>query len=417
MKALVIAGGLPQITLIDELKERGIETILIDGGAAPIARDHADRFYRTDIFDTEAVKQIAQKEQVDFAITVCADQVLLVVAQVAEELGLPWYIDYATARLVSDKELMKKMFADNGIPTSRYAVMKDLEPEKIRDLHYPLIVKPVDAYSSKGVKKVQDADELKDAFDNAKSISRSGSVIVEEFFEGEEISVDLFVSDGKAKVLCISNSDKVKDDDHFAIYRGLFPAHVPETIREEITRVSQRIADAFQIRNAPMLVQMLTDGQKVTVLEFCARTGGAMKWLLIRRASGVDVIKAVIDLTMGIKPDITIREPETKYIVNEFIYCKAGVYDHLEGFEEQLQKGNITDYRVLKGKGWKFSGSVTCSTDRICGITVQADTTEELRRKHGEFIGAVRVADAEGNDIMRHDLLTEELFSDRKEAQ
>lgn len=404
MKALVVAGGLPQITLINQLKERSVETVLVDGSATPLAKEYADKFYQVNIFDVKSVKEIAKKEQVDFAITVCADQVLLVVAQVAEELGLPWYIDYATAKLVSDKELMKKIFVENDIPTSRYVVMDELDVERIKHLNYPLIVKPVDAYSSKGVKKVTNEDELRVAFEEAKNICRK-NVIVEEFFVGEEISVDLFITDGKANVLCISNSDKVKDDEHFAIFRGRCPVHASDELKAEITREAQMIADAFGIKNAPMLVQMLTDGEKVTVLEFCARTGGAMKWLLVQHASGFDVIKGVIDLTMGIKPDVQVKEPETKYIVNDFIYCKTGTYDHLEGFDEQLQMGNITDYRMLRPKGWKFSGMITSSTDRLCGVTFQADTLEDFNRKHQEFVDSVKVVDIDGNDIMRHDLL------------
>ena len=169
-------------------------------------------------------------------------------------------------------------------------------------------MKPVDTYSSRE-SKVLDNDDLKVAFEEAKNISRSKSAIVEEFFEGEEISVDLFIEDGKAHVLCISNSDKVKDEEHFVIFRGRCPVHASDSIRNEVGKVCQKIADAFGIKNAPMLVQMLTDGNRVNVLEFCARTGGAMKWLLIQHASGVDVIKGVIDLTMGIKPEIKVREP------------------------------------------------------------------------------------------------------------
>ena len=405
MKALVVAGGMPQITLINQLRERGVETVLVDGSSAPVALPYPDKFYQVNVFDLEAVRNIAVLEKVDFLITVCADQVLLVVAQISEELGLPWYIDYATAKLVSDKKLMKKIMVENNIPTSRYVVMDELDKGKISHLHYPLIVKPVDAYSSKGVKKVLNEEELETAFDEAKKISRSKNAIVEEFFEGEEISVDLFVEDGNSHVLLISNSDKVKDADHFAIFRGRCPVHASTELKEEVKRVCQSVVDVVGIKNGPMLVQMLTDGQKVTVLEFCARTGGAMKWLLIQHASGVDVIKGVIDLTMGIKPDIKVREPETKYIVNDFIYCSPGVFDHLEGFEEQIEKGNITDYRMLRPKGWKFSGAVSCSTDRICGVTFQDDTLEGFNRKHREFVEKVRVVDVSGNDIMRHDLL------------
>ena len=104
MKALVVAGGLAQIELINQLKERGITTVLIDGNANALARPYADKFHQMAIFDIEAVKNLAVEEKVDFLITCCADQVLLVVAQVSEMLGLPCYIDYHTATLVSDKK-------------------------------------------------------------------------------------------------------------------------------------------------------------------------------------------------------------------------------------------------------------------------------------------------------------------------
>ena len=405
MKALVVAGGLPQITLIKELRERGIQTVLIDGSSTPIARDYADIFYQINIFDIEAVIEIARAEKVDFAITVCADQVLIVVAQVAEALGFPWYIDYNTARMVSDKELMKKVFVENGIPTSRFIIMEELNIEMTSLLHYPLIVKPVDSYSSKGVRKVFSIDELKIAYTEAKSISRSKKIIVEEFFEGKEISVDLFVEEGKAHVLLISGSEKIKDKDHFVIFRGRYPIQISNTLKVEIEEVAQRIVDAFHIYNAPMLIQMLYDGKEISVLEFCARTGGAMKWLLIQRATGVDVIKGVIDLVLGIRPNIEIKEPKNKYIINDFIYCYSGVFDHLDGFNEQLQANNIADYRVLRPKGWKCSGQIGSSSDRVCGVTFQADTLEELNIKHREFVNSVKVLDTHGCDIMRHDLL------------
>ena len=76
MKALVVAGGVPQIELIKQLKSRGIVTVLADGNSEAVARPYADKFYRVDIFDIPAVKIIAEKEQVDFVLTVCADQVL-----------------------------------------------------------------------------------------------------------------------------------------------------------------------------------------------------------------------------------------------------------------------------------------------------------------------------------------------------
>ena len=404
MKAFVLAGGLPQIELLKQLKARNITTVLADGNENAIARPYADIFYKLAIFDIEAVKEVAIKEKVDFLITVCADQVLLVVAQVSEELGLPCYIDYQTAVNVSDKRYMKKIFWANNIPTSKYKELKVLDMEEIKDLKYPLVVKPVDGYSSRGVCRVENEEELKIRFENARGISRNGGVIVEEFCKGEEISVDVYVENGKAHILCVSNSEKINDKDKFVIFRGRYPVNATPQVMEKIRRVAQQIADAFGLVDSPMLIQMINDGENVSVLEFCARTGGNMKYLLIKRSCGFDVIKAVIDLTVGEKPTVEIKEPENKYIVNDFVYCNPGVYEKAEGFEELLNEGIITDYHIIRPKGMKFTG-VNSSSDRIAGFTVQADSLEEFNRKHRIAVDTMKIIDAEGNDIMRHDLL------------
>lgn len=404
MKALVLAGGLPQIELINQLKARNITTVLADGNANALARPYADIFYQLAIFDVEAVKEVAVKEKVDFLITVCADQVLLVVAQVSEMLGLPWYIDYKTAQLVSDKKYMKKIFWENNIPTSRYVEMTELDWEKIRHLNYPIVVKPVDAYSSRGVRKATNPEELAVYFAEAAQISRTGGVIVEEFVAGDEISVDIYVEDGVAKLLCVSNSEKISDADRFIIFRGRYPVAASEEILEQIRQVAQQIADAFGLKNCPMLIQMINDGKRVSVLEFCARTGGNMKYLLIKRACGFDVIKAVIDLTLGKKPHVELSAPEAKYIVNDFIYCKPGVYDRMEGFEELRRQGILTDYHSLRPKGMRVSG-VSSSSDRIAGMTVTANSLEEFNEKHRYIVDHVKILDDRGEDMMRHDLL------------
>lgn len=404
MKALVLAGGLPQIELLKQLKSRNVETVLCDGNANALASPFADSFYQIPIFDVEAVKGVAEKENVDFLITVCADQVLLVVAQVSEMLGLPCYIDYKTAQLVSDKKQMKRVFWENGIPTSRYAELAELDWDQIGKLRYPMVVKPVDAYSSRGVRKVWNREELEACFREASQISRTGGVIVEEFVAGDEISVDVYVENGKAKILCVSNSEKISDADRFIIFRGRYPAAASREILAQIQRVAQQIADAFGLVDSPLLIQMIHDGERVSVLEFCARTGGNMKYLLIKHACGFDVIQAVIDLTLGEKPHVELLPPENRVIVNDFIYCRPGVFDHLEGFEELRQEGILADYHAIRPRGMVIRG-ISSSSDRIAGITVMADTLEEFNRKHRRIVDSVKILDAEGNDLMRHDLL------------
>ena len=406
MKALVLAGSCPQVILLNKLRDRGIYTILADNNEKAIARPFADQFVKVNILDSEAVKKIAVEEKVDFLIAVCADQVLLTVAQVSEELGLPCYIDYDTACKVSDKGYMKDIFREYGIPSSRHAFMSEIDMDEISKMNYPLVVKPVDAYSSKGVRKVTDEDELKRFFAEAADISRSGVVIVEEYVEGAELTVDFQITDGKAVLLSASNTEKVDYKDRFLAFRTRYPAAVSDETIERIRVIGQKIADAFKLKNSPMLIQLLTDDKKESVLEFSARTGGGAKYLLLCRASGFDPIDGVIDLTLGKKPVVNEPKPESKYITNEFLYCYPGVFDHLEGFEELKKEGILSEYWQYKWQGAEIRDAAT-SSDRVASVTIQADTMEELVARHIKTSETIKMIDVEGKDIMRHDLLTD----------
>lgn len=403
-KALVVAGGISQAALVQNLKARGIYTILVDRNPKAYAVQFADAFYPVSTMDVEGIKQLAIKEQVDMVLTACADQVLLVVAQVSEELGLPCYIDYKTAKLVSDKQYMKAVFEENGIPTAKHVVMAEFDNEKLKGFRFPLIVKPVDCYSSRGVRKVENKEELKSAFTEAVNMSRTKTAIVEEFCEGIELTVDVYVEEGISHVLTTSVSDKIADKDRFVIYRTKNPAPISQEISKKIELACQQIADAFGLVNSPMLVQLITDGKQIDVLEFCARTGGCIKFKLIKKASGFDVIKAVIDLTLGLKPHVGELRSESKYITNTFLYCKPGVLDHLEGFEEALDQRLITEYCQLAAEGTVFD-SVTCSGDRCASFTIQGDNLEEMNRISKQVMDMISAIDKNGNDIIRHDLV------------
>lgn len=405
MKALVLAGGFPQIALLNKLREREIYTVLADYYESPVAKPYADKFYRASTLDIEAITKIAVNEGVDFLITACTDQALLTVAKVSEQLGLPCYIDYQTALNVTNKSYMKEVFANNNIPTARHIILEKYDPERIGDLKYPLIVKPVDCNSSKGVKKVQNENELVEALENAIELSRTKTAVVEEFIQGEELSADIYVENGIAHVLSVSTLDKISDNDKFVIFRGFYSQERLESVKETVRLVAQQIADAFGLKNSPMLIQMIYDGNSAYVLEFSARTGGGVKYLLIQKASGFDVISAVIDLTLGSLPRLSKTEPENKYIVNEFIYCKPGIFERLDGFEELKNEEIISDYYLFKWKGAIFD-TIENSGDRVAGFTVQADTIEELRTKHEIAVSRMMVLDENGNDMMRKDLLT-----------
>ncbi len=403
-KALILCGGLPQKALIEELKKRGIYTILADMNEKVCAVEAADKFYPVSVFDLDALRKVAKEEKVDYILTCCADQVLEVVAKLCEEFGLPWYIDAKTAENVSKKSYMKKIFWENGVPTTKFVILDHFDEKALEGLEFPLIAKPVDAYSSRGVCKVQTVEELRPALEKAIAISRTKTAIVEEFAEGKEISVDIYVEDGKAHVLCMTDIDKIGEDGKFIINRSHIPADVTPDIASRIDEAAQKIAEAFQLRNCPMLIQLITDGKKISVVEFCARTGGGIKFLMIKKTSGFDVVRAVVDLTLGEKPHVGSLPENNTFTVNEFLYCYPGILDRFEGAEELLSEGVITEFSPFKAAGHEF-GEICGSGDRAAYFSIVANSPDELKRRHRIANAKLRAVDRDGKDLYRHNLL------------
>ena len=206
MKAVVLAGGFDQIALIRELKERGAKVILVDYLEKPPAKPYADVHYPISTLNIEDVRRVVFDEKPDLITTACTDQALLTAAKLSEEFQLPCYISYETARNVTNKTYMKKMMQQAGIPTAEFRIVHDAAMDDALGFQYPIVVKPADCNSSKGVRKVDSMENYVPAVAEALKLSRTGSAVVEEFIFGKEISVDAFVRNGKAEILLMTET-------------------------------------------------------------------------------------------------------------------------------------------------------------------------------------------------------------------
>ena len=294
MKILVLAGGSDQIALINELKSRGNEVVLVDYFEYPPAKSYADKHIVASTLDVEAVKQIACDEKVSLVCTACTDQALLTVANVSEQLNLPCYISYKTALNVTNKSYMKEVMLANDIPTAKYVILDSVDLDVIKDFQLPVVVKPVDCNSSKGVKRVDSKEDLEKFLLEAINFSRTRTAIVEEFKSGNEISADFYIENGKAKYLSATTSTKIKNRKSFTILSSDYPA-VNDAEREVLVNIANNIAKAFQLDNCPLLVQLINEKGVLNVLEFSARMGGGSKYHLIKVLSGVDIMKKYVD--------------------------------------------------------------------------------------------------------------------------
>jgi len=403
MKILVLAGGSDQIALINELKRRGHYIVLVDYFDNPPAKSYADKHIVASTLDVEKVEQIAKSENADLICTACTDQALLTVSYVSEKLGLPCYIDYQTGLNVTNKSYMKKVLLKNNIPTAKFVIVKSPDVSAVNGFTFPLVVKPVDCNSSKGVKKVESLEEFSTYVAEAINYSRTKSAIVEEFKEGIEISADFYIENGVAKFLSATNSLKIRNRKSFTILCSDYPAITGEQ-EVAVTKIATDIAKAFLLNNTPLLVQLIVKDSEINVIEFSARMGGGSKYKLIEVLSGVDIMSKYVDLILGDCPHVHPSK-QVDYCKMVYIYCYPGVYDRMEGLEQMKSEGVIDDYFLYKTKGMEIQKAET-SGDRPAGYLCSAKTSDDLWKKIEYIDSQIKAISSTGEDMMIHGLLT-----------
>lgn len=402
---MILAGGNDQAALIKELKHHfngDVETILLDMLSNVKAKPFADRFMQISTMDRDAVLKAAQEENIDYILTACGDQPLSTMAYVSAKMGLPCYLSEDDVRDLTNKIYMKRKMIENGIPTSKFHVIQNLDDYvNLDEFEWPLIVKPVDSNGSKGVKKVKRREDFRVLLKEAMSYSLSKKAIVEEFKAGEELSVDVYVEGSTAKILMVTTSKKIQENkDSFTILQSEYPPRIPYS-ETRIHEIVQKIVNAFELHDTPLLVQMITNGDDYNVVEFSARMGGGSKYHIIEVLTGVNIMGVYVDMVMGKRPSVS---PEKKWnnALMCYVYCTPGIFSELSGFDEMCKEGLMHSYFTYKMPDSEIIKSTT-SSDRVAGFLVVGNSQDDVENKLKRINDAVKVLDQNGRDIMRHD--------------
>lgn len=405
-KIMILAGGNDQAALMQELRRYfngDVELILLDMLANVKARPYADRFLQISTMDCDAVLEAARSEQIDYILTACGDQPLLTMAYVSSRLGLPCYLTEDDVRNLTNKIFMKRKMVENGIPTARFIVVDGADKTiDIDGLSFPLIVKPVDSNGSKGVRKAFEPSQIGPLLDEALKYSISKKAIIEEFKCGEELSVDVYVEGAEAKILAITTSKKISENkDAFTILQSEYPPRFDYS-EQRVKEIAQQIVNAFNLSDVPLLIQMIVNGDEYNVVEFSARMGGGSKYHLIDVLAGVNIMSVYVDMVMGNKPTVAVNH-QWKNALMSYVYCYPGKYCTLDGFDLLVKQGVMHSYFTYKMPNSIIEKSTT-SSDRVAGFLVVGNNRDEVDEKLRYINERVKVLDADGNDIMRHDL-------------
>lgn len=319
-KYFVIGGSELQKDFIIRVKERGFEAHVFDYDANCIGKEFADVFHEISIDNKDLILSIAQKENPVAIHSVATELGNVTACYVAEKMGLIGN-SYQLALATTDKALMKEVFVANDIGTPRSLVYKESDRINIEDVMFPCIVKPSDRSAGRGIKIVYNEQEFKEAVKESFDYSYNRTILVEEYFDAPQYSVETISFDGKHEVVAITEMT-FSGSPYFVEHAHILPAPITDRLRNLIEKFAIETLKSFDIRIGACHVELRVKEEEIKIIEIASRMGGWRHWM-INSALKYNYLDAIIDSTVG-------KECVQQKVDSNFVTISRHVVDHKE---------------------------------------------------------------------------------------
>lgn len=327
-KLMVLAAGILQAPVIKKAKEMGIYVIAADGDPNAVGLQYADKAVVVNITSEEDVLRIAREEGINGVIHPCSEVSMNVMGRLNDELGLSG-ISRDQAIRATNKHLMREAFEAGNVPSPKSSCFDEIEiawGAFCTDFSGTCILKPSRNSGSRGIAKIPadiQMQEFASLFEIAKGESRDKTVMLEQFIEGPEFSIEIIVWNDVVNVLTVTDK-KTTEAPHFVELGHNQPSIFSEDIVAVIKATAVAGVKALGVNNCACHAEVKVMDGKAYIIEIGARLGGDfISTELTHLSTGVDMIAAAINCALGIKPCL---EPiETKHGVCIRYFCpKSG---------------------------------------------------------------------------------------------
>ena len=278
-KVLLLGGSMYILPVIEAVHNLGYYAITCDYLPENIAHKYSDEYHNVSIIDKDAVLELARELKIDGIMSFACDPGVETAAYVAEKLNLPSN-PYKSVEILQNKALFRAFLNENGfnVPKAKGYTSWQEAANDASGFSWPVIIKPTDSAGSKGVTKIYNVENLREAAEYAINFSKSKSFIMEEFIEkaGNSSDTDSFSINGE--LVYSSFSDQRFDDNAANPYTPSaysWPSTMPDEVQKELRNEIQRLFRLLEIKTSLFNIEtrLGTDG-KAYIMEVSPRGGG-----------------------------------------------------------------------------------------------------------------------------------------------
>ncbi len=391
---MVLAAGLLQIPVIKKAREMGYYVIAVDDDPDAPGMVLADKaIVPGGLMNEERLVAIAKEEHIDGVIHPCSEVAMNVMGRINDELHLCG-ISKEIAIRATNKHLMREAFEAYGAPSPKSILTKDEEDAWnvfCNEFDTNAILKPSRNSGSRGIAKVVKGiskDEFVALYRRALDESRDHQVLIEQFIEGPEFSVEVIVWQGIPHVLAVTDK-KTTEAPYFVELGHNQPSLYPEDIQQKLKEGAIAGCKALGLTNCAAHCELKVQNNEAYLMEIGARMGGDfISTELTHLSSGIDMVAATIDTVLGVEPNLISIE-EKHGVAIRYFTPKPGKVVSIEN-TEALNRNDVYDAEIYVKPG-DVVREVKSSLDRSGHVIVTALTAKEAITAAERLIEEVKI--------------------------
>jgi biotin carboxylase len=244
-----------------------------------LARSVAN-YVELDYSDVDATARLVERLGADFIVPGCNDLSYETCAAISGRRSFTGIDPVDVVRVLGNKQDFRRYAASAGIPAPRQIAEGDALTAGA------VIVKPVDAYSGRGITALAapSADDIAAAIRQAKAFSRGGACLIEEFVEGQLYSHSAFLgADGIVADFIVEEHGSINA---FTVDTSFVLSHFDPTLRHKVRTAIEKIASDLQLMSGLIHTQFIVDGEQFWIIEITRRCPGDLYSQLISSSTG-----------------------------------------------------------------------------------------------------------------------------------
>ena len=298
-KILVLNGTISEIPIIQKAQEMGFYVVTTGNMPSLPGHRYADKYISEDYSDGEAVLKLVRETGIEGIISCANDFGAITASYVSDAMGWKGHDSYENTVLMHNKDLFRKYFIKKGFPVPESAIFSDYKQAEIycQTCRYPVVVKPNDLTGGKGINKATNYKEALESLRTAFNMSRKKVVLVEEFMDGVQQSIVVFLVNRRIVVTSSSNIYCMRNP--YLVQAETYPATNFDVVENQLREIIHKMADDLDLADGIFSFQYFKMNGVPYVIDMMRRCFGNETFLLADKRTGFPFEEAYIRASLG----------------------------------------------------------------------------------------------------------------------